>query len=161
RDARLPEQESARIADGRQAIERNPKDAGAYLRLGRVLLQQKDDDSEGEAAAYRRALELYPLSVEAHLAVSQALLDKGRRQNGSSREDVFKAALIIYQKASELAPNNAEVRRSLGDLRLQLNQPDAAMLDLDKAIELDPNDAEAFDLRAQLHRRRDEWEQAR
>src|SRR5262249_32601862 len=30
RDARLPEQESARIADGRQAIERNPKDAGAY-----------------------------------------------------------------------------------------------------------------------------------
>ena len=60
----------------------------------------------------------------------------------------YDLALETYNKAVEVAPNNAEVYVSRGAFYAHLNKYELAVKDFSKAIEIDPNNAWVYDLRA-------------
>jgi serine/threonine protein kinase/tetratricopeptide (TPR) repeat protein len=98
----------------RKLIELEPKDCFTYTsygQLGKALLHEKDATESTEwyawanAAAFRKALELYPNSPGAHFALSLALGREGDRAGAAS----------ALQKAVDLDPSfQKEMDRILG-----------------------------------------------
>ncbi|MBP1627052.1 MAG: Flp pilus assembly protein TadD, contains repeat [Holophagaceae bacterium] len=111
-----------------------------------LMLQARERQREGEngdprgaAALYRRVIELQPESAEAHLRLSECLMEAGDLQG----------AAAPAQRATELAPRNAEAWAHLGILRSALAQtkPEVlplAELALQKATQLLPQDVELW-----------------
>jgi TolB-like protein len=74
-----------------------------------------------------RAIQLDPDNAEAYAALAR-----------SNYEDSFKTILGLFEKAYELAPNNADVANFYGDFMMNLGDFDAAERLEKRAIELDP-----------------------
>ena len=77
--------------------------------------------------ATEKAIGLDPGNAEAYVALAR-----------SNYEDDFKTILGLYEKAYELAPNNADVVNLYADFMVNLGDFDAAERLEKKAIELDP-----------------------
>lgn len=100
------------------------KDGKDALASGRV------DDA---VAAYRNAVQAAPNDVEAHLGLGLAL----------ERKRSWQAALVEFQKASELDPRRADPCRGQGSMLLRLNRPVEAEAAFRKATEIDRKFPEA------------------
>ncbi len=71
-------------------------------------------------------------------------LDQGNRLTGQGRYD---EAIEEYNKAIEMAPEDADAYNNRGFAYVQKGELDQAIADFDKAIELDPELAEAYNNR--------------
>ncbi|MBI4615370.1 MAG: protein kinase [Planctomycetes bacterium] len=152
----------ARIEAGEPVLARS---AGVWTRLAR------------RAARHRIASGLVALATLAGLAAGTwALVAKRRAEESEAyvqaerledeARDLAAAgrtseAIERYKDAAALAPQDARIWREMGILQLSLEKIDDATLSLERAVDLDPGDSEAwFDLAgARVRGRR--WEAAR
>jgi TolB-like protein/Flp pilus assembly protein TadD len=117
--------------------------AEAHSSLGFVLTNY-DFDWQGAETAHRRAIELNPGSVTAHMMYTWYLVGMTR----------FDEALAEIRKAHELSPLDVYVNRAVGDVLFYARRYDEAIVALQRAIEMDPHFTSAhFNLgRAYLQR---------
>jgi tetratricopeptide (TPR) repeat protein len=60
----------------------------------------------------------------------------------ASREGAFPQALDLWNQVLELAPEDAAAWSNRGNVQLALGDPEAAIADQSKAMELDPSNAD-------------------
>jgi len=128
-----------------QAQTQSQEDARVLMLHARALQRQAGgDDPEQAVALYRKVIALIPQSAEAHLRLSQALVECG---------DVDGAAPPAIQ-ATELDPKNAEAWIHLGFLQFvrqkDENAPTSCRKALTEAAKLLPGDAEVWLRLAQI-----------
>jgi tetratricopeptide (TPR) repeat protein len=89
----------------KSALELDPEFSLAWYRAGQI----HDALGEFEAAelTYRRAFDVDPLAVDPRKALASLIADQGRVDE----------AVEVLEEARELAPNDAEIARTLGKLR--------------------------------------------
>ena len=119
-----------------QAIERDPyyssayaKLAGSYQILGNMGVMPKGVSYREAASLNARALELDPQSAAAHAVRAWKLL---------SYDLDFVAAGAEFKRAVELNPNLPESRQGLGDYYATMGQMREAVLEVQRAREVDP-----------------------
>jgi Flp pilus assembly protein TadD len=119
------------------ALEVNPDQADAYINRGNALKELKRLDDA--VASHRKATALRPLSAEAHVNLANALLALER----------FDEALEHYERAIELKPYASAIF-SRAVVLLRLGRLDQALAGCDRVIALEPNHAEAHDVRGNV-----------
>ncbi|MBL8950521.1 MAG: tetratricopeptide repeat protein [Myxococcaceae bacterium] len=116
----------------RQAVALNPRSALAANNLGSLAGQAGRLD---EAKRWlERALEAEPTFAPAHLNLARVLWLEGR----------LDLALPHYTSAARFAPLSAAAALGHGAALLARRRPQEARLELERAVELDPSDAEAW-----------------
>jgi len=110
-----------------KAVELDDALAEAHSSLGFVL-NNYDFDWEGAEAAHRRAIELNPGSMTAHMMYMWHLVGMTR----------FDEALAEIRKAHELSPLDVYVNRAVGDALYFARRYDEAIVALQQAIQMDP-----------------------
>ncbi len=115
-----------------QAIEADPHRAEAHFARGQTLetLNRLDD----ALAAYFRSLELDPAASPAIVRVAALQRDRGQPDQ----------ALVRLDQATELAPEDPEVRFQRGMTLLALNRPGSAIEDLSFASDRTPDRADVL-----------------
>ncbi|MDD5560811.1 MAG: tetratricopeptide repeat protein [Candidatus Omnitrophica bacterium] len=132
----------------KKAIEKNPKDAGAYLELGRVYRDQ-NKFSQAEDL-FKKALELNPQDVNAYFELVRRSQDQ---KTFSQAEDLFKKAL-------ELHPENYYLYMALGWFYRDRGEFLQVEGILKKAIELYPENYYAYLELGRLYREQGKLSQA-
>lgn len=156
-DPKLAEQEY------RKALELNPQNVGAHVDLAYILLNRgeteegkthidealrldpnraylkggivslKTNDPEVAEQRFRKALELNPQNIAAHVDLAYILLNRGQIEEG----------MVHVNEALKLDPNHAEARFNLGLGMLLGNKPEEAARCFERVIELKPDYADA------------------
>ncbi|HEY5911779.1 MAG TPA: tetratricopeptide repeat protein [Verrucomicrobiae bacterium] len=108
----------------RQAVERDPKCAGGYRRLGMVL--DRLGDRAGAQDAFAAAVQQAPADASAWLLRGKAFLDEGK----------LKEAVADLEKACQLDPALANAYYPLFQAQTRLGNQDAARTALNKFQEL-------------------------
>jgi tetratricopeptide (TPR) repeat protein len=139
----------------------------SYLRAGIASLKENDPKLAEEQ--YRKALELNPLNVGAHVDLGYILLNRGETKEGKAHIDEAlrldpnhtylrpgyisltagdpKMAEQRRRKALELNPQDVAAHVDLAYILLNRGEIDEGMIHVNEALRLDPNCAEArFDL---------------
>jgi tetratricopeptide (TPR) repeat protein len=119
------------------ALEVHSDKADAHNNRGNALKELKRLDDA--VASYRKAIALRPRFAEAHVNLANALLALER----------FGEALENYDRAIELKPY-ASAMFSRAVALLRLGRLDDALAGCDRVIALDPNHAEAHDVRGNI-----------
>jgi len=118
-----------------QAIERDPRFARAYAGIARAwfLLGSSGYENfskiieKGKPAA-ERSIELAPYEAEGHLAMAMIYM----------AQDKFESVKVEVQKALQFNPNLAEAYQMLGEVQMNLGEPDAGIKSFETSLELDP-----------------------
>lgn len=125
----IPPDVQAKLAQRRQAVRRNPRDANAHALLGLALL--KELQLEEGVSALQRGLELDPKLRGVHGVLAGALFDLGR----------YEAAVDCYRKALRFQ-QAVDLHQNLGTALLRLGRLEEAEPSLRRAAELAPADVE-------------------
>ena len=115
----------------RLTAERNG-DAELQARLGQLLI--RSDDLAAAEAAYRRAIELEPASVETRRSLADVLDAQGRSREGAE----------ILQLLAAEQPDDARLHGRLGQLLIRGGDLAGAEAALLRAVELDPAPADPW-----------------
>lgn len=126
------------LRDLREVVERDDTLSAAHSMIAR-LEALPGGDRQRAAAAARRAIEL---GGDDPLQTAQAHLVLGNLADGDPAE-----RRAQYDKAVELAPGSADVRRTRGLFLMTEGDTDAALVDIDAAIAEDPDDLRLRELR--------------
>ena len=123
-------------ASYRREIELTPQHFGPYHQLGVVLNRVK---------RHAEAIEQFKLAISLNPRSSASDFSRGGSYTESDSESAESLALAQanYEKAVEAEPGASIFHRSLGFNYWRGAQFDGALKSLDKAIELDPDDAKA------------------
>jgi tetratricopeptide (TPR) repeat protein len=113
------------------ALRLNPRYAEAHGNLGVLRCEQGDWD--GALRAFQRAIADKPDYVNAYLNMGDALRRCARLEE----------ALQCYEKAATLHPQHALPFFKIGRLYLECNAPQAGILALQHAVQLDPHFTDA------------------
>ena len=120
------------VACHRAALELKPGVAETYNNLGTAL--RDAGQLEEAVAAYRQAVTLTPAYFDARFNLGVALRELG----------LLREAEIEYRTALEIRPHSAIVLRGLGTLLGRyLGQPDEGLVLLERALQLEPDSADA------------------
>lgn len=167
--ARKGEEDQAR-AEFRRAIEIDPNFRNAHFNLAASLAREQHWDEA--ATEYREVLKIDPDDHAAHLELAAALAASGRRdeserelrsvlENAQEYETAIKArasiqlgrlaevdrrlpeALEHFQRAVELDPSSVTSHRVLARFLARNGRFEEAAVELDRVIELAPDDVEA------------------
>jgi tetratricopeptide (TPR) repeat protein/sugar lactone lactonase YvrE len=111
----------------RKKRELEPDEAGMYDARGED--KKNESDFEGAIADYTRAIELYPKYSEAYRERGIAKAKKKERN--------LDGAIADLDRAIKLDPNDAVAYAGRADVRGKRKQYDAAITDIQKAIDLD------------------------
>ncbi|MEL6382983.1 MAG: tetratricopeptide repeat protein [Cyanobacteria bacterium J06626_18] len=144
------QQPDAAIADAKQAILLDPASASAYKLIGRARQRQGDDQKA--IASYKKAVELYldQRDIEScrrclgHIRKLQAQ-DQPTPQPSSSSSTASESAAGAQ---TPLTDPDEFLKRAMQ--KAQRKDYRGAMEDLDWAIQIDPQDAEAYASRSQV-----------
>lgn len=153
------------VAEYRQALSLNPKDADAHAKLGEVYARQ--DKTEAALSEFKEALKLSPQHAEANTqlgdlyrklerpgeavaAYTSALRAKPALPgvyfslgNAYDKLHQTKEAAEAYRRAAEQDPKDADALYNLGNCYSQLRRFDDAIKAYRQAVSLKPDDAEA------------------
>ena len=127
-----PQDTSAAIARLEQALQENPADADAHIRLARTLGQARR--AEEAVRHYEEALRLAPERQDAHINLAALLSEQGRPAE----------ALEHSLKALEILPNSAEEPFNVGQALRALGRYDEAMAAFLEASRMVPDMPEPY-----------------
>lgn len=124
------------------------QDPRALMIQARILQREGGSKAQAAAALYKKVIALVPTSAQAHLRLSEALLESDASGN-------LAAAVDPAVKATELDPKSGEAWAHLGLLYFMQSQNrdsmrPAAVAALRRAVQLLPADAELWTRLAQL-----------
>jgi tetratricopeptide (TPR) repeat protein len=159
-----------------------PNDIEAWLILGR--LQKVAQNSVESEAAFKKALELDPDNEDAltGLAMVYSDLGDGRRASellakvvekspnlrtltslAAAYEQMREYALAAetLRRASELAPENGEIKRAMAQNYLMADQIDEALGIYEQLVKEDPRDAQSHLRLSQIYRQQRKFDKAR
>jgi cytochrome c-type biogenesis protein CcmH/NrfG len=114
-----------------QALEINPQADSAHSNLGIILAQEGQPDAA--IAQFQDALKIRGNSGRAINNLAVTLESEGRTAE----------ALDVYQKAEAINPYFPEIHYNIGSILLKQGHPHAAIPELQEALRLQPDDAEA------------------
>lgn len=144
-----PKPEEA-LASAREAVRLKPDDPQAHFDLGRVLSGQ--GKSEEAAAAFGEAVRLSPEWPEAYVSLAGVLRTQRKwveaRALDLRRLDV---QLRLANDAIAKRPEDANAYRDRGVFLCRAGHLQEALPDLDKAIELNPDDDWNYTVAAPVH----------
>ena len=109
------------------AVAQGYRQAPEYVSKGGLL--QAKGDLEGAATAYREALALDPLCVQAYEALGTLLVNEQRD---------YEAAITLYREALEVRPDDAALHAQLAIALDQHGDSKAAFAAVSRAIQLEP-----------------------
>ncbi len=130
----------AAIKEYRQVLALAPARPGMHFRIGRALLSGgKDGTNAGSAepaaaAEFERELEIDPTNANAAYELGEL-----RRKMGE-----FDKSIALFTLALKADPEFKEALVGLGRVLISAGQPAAAVPHLQKAVQLDPDNAVAF-----------------
>lgn len=116
----------------KKALEINPNHANTYNLLGLELCRLNEISQS--IAAYEKAIALQPNLWNAYFNLANLFSDQSR----------YDEAIPIYCNLAENCPNFQEVHLKLGFALLEKRELDAALLSLEKSLELKSDCAETF-----------------
>jgi len=124
----------------KQAIDQDPNNAEAHLRLGMAYaaLERKPESEE----SYKKAIELYKKKVESDPKDADAFFNLGEAYGFLHRDE---DAARSYRQATRLKPDDEEAFYQLGMAETRLAHYPEATTAFKKALELDPDDYRATD----------------
>jgi tetratricopeptide (TPR) repeat protein len=123
------------IREYRRVLAIDPQRPGIHYRLGRVLLQLKKPDSRAQALKeFQQELKVDPTNARAAYEAGEIY-----RRSGN-----FNGAHALFAQALEHYPNFEEAQVGLGRVLLSEKKPDQAVVHLQKAVSLDPEDDVAY-----------------
>jgi len=127
------------LAPALSAVQTQPSDPESHVQLGAIYL---DQCRYPEAIlAFRRAIEMNPLHLFAHLALAQAL-----HRAGNAKEE-----LKVLARSHRLDPQSAAIRRSLIEAHLANQQVEAAQMEATALMVEHPSSIEARCVLADCH----------
>src|SRR5262249_19198989 len=131
---------SARVVPRQRATSLEAYD---FFVRGRVLVTQSAEGNKAARPLLEKAIQLDPNFADAHawLAISYVF---GWSYFGETTETHRSLALASAQNAVSLDPENAGAAAILGYVLFLENGPDAGALELELALKLDPNHADAW-----------------
>lgn len=183
RQGRIDENMLKKATEQYQKItELAPADLDAWLILGR--LHKVGQNSVESETAFKKALEIDAENEDAltGLAMVYADLGDGRRASELLSKLVEKSpnlrtltslaaayeqmrdyalAAETLRRASELAPENGEIRRAMAQNYLMADQPDEALKVYEELVKEDPRDAQSHLRLSQIYRQQRKFEMAR
>jgi tetratricopeptide (TPR) repeat protein len=127
--------EERALADMNRVVELEPRKARSYTLRGDLYLRMKRLDEA--MANYVRAARIDRHDRSAHEGMAECLLARGEDER----------AIKWFSRAIKLAPRRRELRVGRAICHEHLGQLAEAIADLDVAVAVDPNDAEAWHLR--------------
>lgn len=168
-----------------QALAESPDDAELHVNYGYLLECHARNQLRQAVAQYERAIELNPDGDKAHyqligarggLREPEIPISIYERRMASSSKDVDSHRLLAaaylmahqYDQAQRvietglaLAPNDASLHESRGEIRAGTGDPDGALLDWRRALELNPENLSPVYSSAFLLERQGRLEEAR
>jgi tetratricopeptide (TPR) repeat protein len=137
------------ISECRRAIQLNPNYAEAYNNLCNVIgnrseqpIAHLNDRNEGVAAC-RKAIALKADYAEPHKNLGDFYRlsgdDAQAKADAVSANRYYQLATAEYRNAVTIKPRYREAQTALGTILYQANHPDDAIVELNKAAEIDPN----------------------
>ncbi|HWP46783.1 MAG TPA: tetratricopeptide repeat protein [Candidatus Limnocylindrales bacterium] len=110
---------------------------------------------------WRRLLEKDPENVSIRFQIARAYQALGRgvgvpgygetRNNEPGEKESGKKALEEYEKIVEIKPDNIQAWRGIGEVWIQMKQPERALKAYHKALELMPRQPELYGLLAEIY----------
>jgi len=133
------DQEEQAVEKFKQAINQDPNNAEAHLRLGMSYAAlDKKDEAEGE---YKKSIELFKKKTQDSKDGNDFFLLGEAHSFLHQDEDAVRA----YKQSTKLTPDDEETWYRLGMGEIRLAQYPEAISAFQKALELDPNDTRATD----------------
>ena len=127
------------------AIQVDPRFAQAHYELSQTYL--KLDDKNRAFEELSRTVDLDQTNYRAHTDLANLLVGV-RNPDGTPQADALKQAKVHLDILRDQQPNNPETRQAWANYYAAQNNLDAAITEMDKAIELDPNRSESYLQRA-------------
>lgn len=122
----------------RAALRWQPNYAEAHSNLGALRFQQGDLDAA--LRAFQRAIAEKPDYLNAYLNMGDVLLQRAQQVgNGMECASDMERALECYEKAATINPRHPLPFFKIGRLYLACNAPEAGIIALQRAVQLDPN----------------------
>lgn len=109
-----------------EKLKTNPVDVESRIELGRIYLSE--DYIEDAVSEFEKALSIDSQHIQAYLLLSLALQ---RRPNPD-----LSRAVGLLEKASQIAPDNADVHLNLAQVYDKLKEEEKAITEFNKTIEL-------------------------
>jgi tetratricopeptide (TPR) repeat protein len=134
------DQDEQAVETFKQAINQDPNNAEAHLRLGMSYAAlDKKTESEDE---YKKAIELFKKRVQSDSKDGEAFFYLGEAHSFLHKDE---EAARSYRQATKLKPEDEEAFYQLGMVETRLAHYPEAAAAFNKALELDPNDYRATD----------------
>jgi Flp pilus assembly protein TadD len=134
------DQDEQAVEKFKQAVDRDPNNAEAHLRLGMSYgALEKKDEAESE---YKKSVELFKKKAQAESKDSDTYFYLGEAHSFLHQDD---DAVRAYRQATKLKPEDEEAWYRLGMAETRLAQYPEATSAFQKALDLDPNDTRAAD----------------
>ncbi|HEY6374629.1 MAG TPA: tetratricopeptide repeat protein [Edaphobacter sp.] len=142
------------IAECRTAIKLNPTYAEAYNNLCNAIgtraeqpIAQPNDHNEAVAAC-RKAIALKPTYAAPHKNLGDLYRDSAdsaiEKRDILTATSFYRQAATEYRNAVAIKPQYSEAQAQLGAALYKSNDSDAAIVELNKASEINPNDFVSF-----------------
>ena len=138
-ELRMTDQTTGRFADRRSSSGRA---YSLYLIARHHQQQRTKSDNERAIELYRQAIDDDPNFSLAQVGLAYAYLNQ-RYFNDRPIASIAQDARPLLESAARKAPNLADLYVVRGALETELQQKDAAVRDLQKALELNPNSRDA------------------
>lgn len=137
------------ITEFTKAVDIDKTYAEAYLGRGEALRELED---------YSTAIQSYKSALDIDPKLAKAYNGRGVCYREAKLYDL---ALNDFDNAIQLDRHDSEIAANLGDMYVNhINDPTSGLRVLDKAIELDPNNAEAYRNRGLAHAQLRHWDDA-
>jgi predicted Zn finger-like uncharacterized protein len=138
--------EANSLVDG--IIETHPKNAQIHYLKGEIFFKlKKNIESEKE---YRTAIELDTELLDSYIALSRLYFSDKRDSD----------AMLILDQASEAVPNSPLISQTIADAQAARGDYASAIIELNKSLDLDPDNLRSHFRMAQMYRKMESFDDA-